>query len=317
MWELTLLTNTADHSSSTEQQAPRYTDVVGQLTTFTASAVERHHPSTSAQQVGSFRSCTVARVPRTSQVQTRATRALVDICQNSTFQPFKQIKSLAFLGSSAPLTQMQSRVRALFRYSPPAARRSQAFTLPPWCGLAVRYSQRTLQIGHSACIPQCCTHLPRKPGLACCHTTPLPTRRGGSADLHFLLCVQWNVAALALAAVLLLAGQGAQAAPQSRRLLEQTIFARRNLLVSILVLAVWTVFCSAHYLQVMVQHIMHLPFLLTLASMCRLVATALPLYMAMVTATAPLQQLHYLVSSLTFSCPCASCSSWSMPQDFA
>ncbi len=46
--------------------------------------------------------------------------------------------------------------------------------------------------------------------------------------------LQLNVSALALVAILLLAGSSAQAAPVSRRLLEQTHSARRNLLVSTL-----------------------------------------------------------------------------------
>lgn len=44
--------------------------------------------------------------------------------------------------------------------------------------------------------------------------------------------LQWNVSALALVAILLLSGSSAQAAPLSRRLLEQTHSARRTLLVS-------------------------------------------------------------------------------------
>ncbi len=44
--------------------------------------------------------------------------------------------------------------------------------------------------------------------------------------------LQLNVSALALVAILLLAGSSAQAAPASRRLLEQTQSARRTLLVS-------------------------------------------------------------------------------------
>ena len=134
-------------------------------------------------------------------------------------------------------------------------------------------------------------------GLHLSCTAFWPTARGCQPTDNRLCFLQWNVAALAITAVLLLASQGAQAAPQSRRLLEQTISARRSLLVSGTSAFIIEMY-SAHNLQDLCYS---LPPLLCLTELllCRLVATALHLYKAMVTDTAHLQPRLCLVSLLS------------------
>ena len=123
-----------------------------------------------------------------------------------------------------------------------------------------------------------------------------------SAVLRIPVLLQWSVLALALVAITLLAGSSAEAAPQSRRFLEQTGSARRTLLVrkacAFMMLLPKTTTCKAITCSTTMGYSLPLKFR---DAFCRLVVTAPPLYTAMAMDTALLLPPLFSVRSCSGS----------------